>query len=101
MAIPEPVFDELADLPALTVAAELNRKKVATPAGGRWHAQTVIRVRNRLAQWRREHGPPEHHGHGREHRAHHARGGAHHRHKGSRTVTGPLPKRLEAIRRQK
>jgi hypothetical protein len=36
-------------LPALTVAAELNRKKIATPAGGKWHAQTVIRVRERLA----------------------------------------------------
>jgi hypothetical protein len=43
-----PILTELADLPALTVAAELNRRKIATPAGGKWHAQTVIRVRKRL-----------------------------------------------------
>ena len=45
-----PVLAELNKLPALTVAAELNKRKIATPAGGKWHAQTVIRVRERLAQ---------------------------------------------------
>jgi DNA invertase Pin-like site-specific DNA recombinase len=43
-----PVLADMADLP-LTAAAELNRRKIATPAGGEWHAQTVIRVRERLA----------------------------------------------------
>jgi hypothetical protein len=45
-----PILTDLAELPALAVAAELNRRKVATPAGGKWHAQTVIRVRERLAR---------------------------------------------------
>jgi hypothetical protein len=40
----------MADLPALTVAAELNKRKVPTPAGGKWHAVQVIRVRERLAR---------------------------------------------------
>ena len=44
-----PILTELADLPALTVAGELNRRKVKTPAGGKWHAVQVIRVRERLA----------------------------------------------------
>jgi DNA invertase Pin-like site-specific DNA recombinase len=43
-----PILAELAGMPALAVAAELNRRKIETPAGGRWHAQTVIRVRERL-----------------------------------------------------
>ena len=45
-----PILTELADLPALTVARELNRRKVKTPAGGKWHAVQVIRVRERLAR---------------------------------------------------
>ena len=45
-----PLLTELADLPALTVASELNRRKVKTPAGGKWHAVQVIRVRERLAR---------------------------------------------------
>jgi DNA invertase Pin-like site-specific DNA recombinase len=44
------ILAEMADLPALTVAAELNKRKVPTPAGGKWHAVQVIRVRERLAR---------------------------------------------------
>jgi hypothetical protein len=47
-----PILADLAELPALAVAAELNRRKVATPASGKWHAQTIIRVRERLARAR-------------------------------------------------
>ena len=43
-----PVFAELADLSARKAAEELNRRGVPTPAGGKWHAVTVIRVRERL-----------------------------------------------------
>ena len=39
---------EAAGLSARGMAAELNRRGVATPAGGRWHAQSIIRVRQRL-----------------------------------------------------
>jgi hypothetical protein len=35
----------LADLSANRAAAELNRRKVATPAGGQWFATQVIRLR--------------------------------------------------------
>ena len=45
-----PILAEMADLPALTVAAELNKRKVPTPAGGKWHAVQVIRVRERPAR---------------------------------------------------
>ena len=44
-----PVFAELASLSANKAAAELNARKVETPTGSRWSAQTVIRVRDRLA----------------------------------------------------
>jgi DNA invertase Pin-like site-specific DNA recombinase len=44
-----PLFAELAGLSARKAAAELNRRSVATPAGGKWHAATVLRVRERLA----------------------------------------------------
>jgi DNA invertase Pin-like site-specific DNA recombinase len=43
-----PVFTELADMSARATAAELNKRKVETPSGGRWHAATVLRVRDRL-----------------------------------------------------
>ena len=45
-----PVLRELqaAGLSARGMAAELNRRGVATPAGRRWHAQSIIRVRQRL-----------------------------------------------------
>lgn len=45
-----PVLGELkaAGLSARRMANELNQRAVATPAGGRWHAQTVIRVLERL-----------------------------------------------------
>lgn len=44
-----PIFGELAGLSARKAAHELSRRKVATPAGGKWHAMTVLRVRERLA----------------------------------------------------
>jgi DNA invertase Pin-like site-specific DNA recombinase len=44
-----PVFAELAGLSARKIAAELNARNIATPAGGRWHAVTVQRVRSRLS----------------------------------------------------
>jgi hypothetical protein len=44
-----PLFVELAGLSARKAAEELNRRSVATPAGGKWHAATVLRVRERLA----------------------------------------------------
>jgi DNA invertase Pin-like site-specific DNA recombinase len=47
-----PVLEELRDLSATTAAAELNRRRVATPVGGRWHAMTVQRVRRRLTRAR-------------------------------------------------
>jgi DNA invertase Pin-like site-specific DNA recombinase len=43
-----PVLAELAGLSARAVAAELNKRKIQTPAGGTWHAVQVIRVRERL-----------------------------------------------------
>jgi DNA invertase Pin-like site-specific DNA recombinase len=43
-----PVFDELAALSARKTAEELNRRGIAAPAGGRWFAAQVIRVRKRL-----------------------------------------------------
>jgi DNA invertase Pin-like site-specific DNA recombinase len=43
-----PVFAELAGLSARKIAAELNARNIATPAGGRWHSVTVIRVQRRL-----------------------------------------------------
>jgi DNA invertase Pin-like site-specific DNA recombinase len=43
-----PLFAELSGLSARKAADELNRRAVATPAGGKWHAVTVLRVRKRL-----------------------------------------------------
>jgi DNA invertase Pin-like site-specific DNA recombinase len=45
-----PLLMELAGLSATAIAAELNQRNVATPAGGRWHAETVIRVQRRLEE---------------------------------------------------
>jgi DNA invertase Pin-like site-specific DNA recombinase len=45
-----PIFAELAGLSARKIAVELNARNIATPAGGRWHAVTVQRVRSRLAE---------------------------------------------------
>ena len=45
-----PIFAELADLSLLALADELNRRGIETPAGGKWYAQTVKRVRARLAR---------------------------------------------------
>jgi DNA invertase Pin-like site-specific DNA recombinase len=44
------VFAELSGLSARQAAEELNKRGVTTPAGGKWHATQIIRVRNRLAQ---------------------------------------------------
>jgi DNA invertase Pin-like site-specific DNA recombinase len=43
-----PILVELSGLSANQAAAELNRRKVATPAGGKWFATQVIRLRQRL-----------------------------------------------------
>jgi DNA invertase Pin-like site-specific DNA recombinase len=43
------VLTELSGLSARSIATELNKRKVATPAGGLWYAATVIRVQRRLA----------------------------------------------------
>jgi DNA invertase Pin-like site-specific DNA recombinase len=43
-----PIFAELAGLSTRKIAAELNARGIATPAGGRWHAVTVKRVMSRL-----------------------------------------------------
>ena len=42
------VFGELATLSARSAAQELNRRKIPAPAGGKWFAVQVIRVRKRL-----------------------------------------------------
>lgn len=44
-----PLCTELAALSARKAAEELNRRGIATPARGKWHAVTVLRVRERLA----------------------------------------------------
>jgi hypothetical protein len=43
-----PVLAEMAGKSARAIAAELNAREIATPSGGRWHAETVIRVQRRL-----------------------------------------------------
>ncbi|MGA9892294.1 MAG: hypothetical protein WBQ55_07985 [Xanthobacteraceae bacterium] len=43
-----PILGELAGMSANKAAAELNRKGIATPKGGQWHALTVMRLRERL-----------------------------------------------------
>ena len=40
----------LAELSAQKAAAELNRRKIASASGGKWHATTVIRLRERLTR---------------------------------------------------
>jgi DNA invertase Pin-like site-specific DNA recombinase len=45
-----PIFGELAGLSARKIAAALNARKIPTPAGGEWHAATVIRVQKRLSE---------------------------------------------------
>jgi hypothetical protein len=44
-----PILTELTGLSANKAATELNRRGIATPQGGQWHALTVIRLRQRLA----------------------------------------------------
>src|SRR5262245_1473900 len=46
-----PVLAELANLSATRAAVELNARKIATAAGGRWYPATVIRLRERLNKW--------------------------------------------------
>jgi DNA invertase Pin-like site-specific DNA recombinase len=43
-----PVFAELSGMSHRRMAAELNARKIPTPAGGLWHAVTVKRVLDRL-----------------------------------------------------
>ena len=43
-----PVLAELEGLSARAIAAELNRRGIATPNGGKWQSTTVIRVQRRL-----------------------------------------------------
>jgi len=42
------VFAELSGLPPTAAAVELNTRGVNAPAGGKWHAMQVVRVRRRL-----------------------------------------------------
>jgi DNA invertase Pin-like site-specific DNA recombinase len=44
-----PILAELSSLSARAIASELNARGIATPSGGKWHAETVIRVQRRLA----------------------------------------------------
>lgn len=44
-----PILAELAGMSANKAAAELNLRGVPTPRGAKWHALTVIRVRQKLA----------------------------------------------------
>jgi DNA invertase Pin-like site-specific DNA recombinase len=43
-----PLLKELAGKSSRAIAAELNVRNIATPSGGRWHAETVLRVQRRL-----------------------------------------------------
>ena len=45
-----PLLAELSQMSANQAAAELNRRKVPTPAGGQWFATQVIRLRERVAK---------------------------------------------------
>ena len=49
-----PLLDELtsAGLSARAIAVEFTRRCVPTPCGGAWHAQTVLRMLNRVETWR-------------------------------------------------
>lgn len=51
-----PVLHELRSLSARSIAAELNRRRVATPTGAPWSSKTVIRVQERLANKRSRRG---------------------------------------------
>jgi DNA invertase Pin-like site-specific DNA recombinase len=44
------IFAELAGLSARKIAAELNARGIATPAGGKWYAVQVLRVQSRLTR---------------------------------------------------
>ncbi len=45
-----PVLAELSGMSANKAAHELNRRGIATPRGGRWHALTVMRLRKRVGE---------------------------------------------------
>jgi DNA invertase Pin-like site-specific DNA recombinase len=45
-----PILDELKGKSSRAIAAELNARKIPTPTGKSWHAETVLRVRRRLAE---------------------------------------------------
>lgn len=42
------VFDELSGLPPSAAAQKLNERGVKAPAGGKWYAIQVVRLRKRL-----------------------------------------------------
>ena len=44
------VMAKLADLSHRAAAEALNRRRIKTPLGGKWHSVTVQRVRERLAE---------------------------------------------------
>jgi hypothetical protein len=45
----EKIRSEAPDMSANAIAVELNRQRIATPTkGAKWHAQSVIRVLDRL-----------------------------------------------------
>jgi DNA invertase Pin-like site-specific DNA recombinase len=43
----QPILNELQGLSASQAAQELNRRGIATPAGGKWHPMQILRIRNR------------------------------------------------------
>lgn len=45
-----PVLQDLGSLSARQIAVALNERNTPTPAGGSWHAATVIRVQKRLTK---------------------------------------------------
>jgi DNA invertase Pin-like site-specific DNA recombinase len=51
-----PLFGELAGLSARKAAEELNRRNIPAPAGGKWFAPQVIRIRDRLGSQSRKRG---------------------------------------------
>ena len=45
-----PILAELADKSSRAIAAELDARGIASPNGGKWHAETVLRVQRRLKE---------------------------------------------------
>jgi hypothetical protein len=42
------VFAEISELKPTAAAAELNKRGIKAPQGGKWHAEQVVRVHKRL-----------------------------------------------------